>query len=279
MCRCRRSLLRHAYLLSYLPPPIGSLPSSQTGRHLALVGGFLRGCLRRTVHGTDCTTALYLQPYYPIIRISPYGLHVVHPALFETLYCNDGHWHKFSWAYNAFGTPSSTISCSDHGIHRARRRPIVPFFSKQHVAARQEILRRNIDRSCCHISNLAGTAFNLGAAISAFTRDSSNEFIVRKEYCDLGLDDFGIGLSTAASGARAFWRMTKRVPWFGPALKAMPIEWAMKIADDRMQSFPKYLHQSEQDARDTLVAVISPSPDPWVRDTLVHAIVHSNLPP
>jgi cytochrome P450 len=216
--------------------------------------------------------------YGPIIRISPHELHVIDPAFYKTLYRNDGRWHKHAWTYDAFGAPNSTIFGSNHETHKARRRAIAPLFSKQHVEAQQEILRRNIDKLCGRISNLAGTTFNLGAAISAFTRDSANEFIVGKEYNELDLNDFGIGLSIAWSGAGAFWRMTKHVPWFGPALKAMPIEWAMKAADEGTLSFLRYLQQSKQDTQDTLAAAASPSPDPWVQDTIVHAIVHSDLP-
>ena len=199
--------------------------------------------------------------YGPIIRISPHELHVIDPAFFETLYRNDGCWHKYAWTYDAFGAQNSTTFSCDHETHKARRRAIAPFFSKQHVVARQELLRRNIDKLCGRIINLTGTAFNLGAAISAFTRDNANEFIVGNQYNELELDDFGIGLSTASLGAGTFWRMTKYVHWFGPALKAMPIEWAMKAADDGTKPYLGYLQQSEQDTRDTLEQRHRPLPD------------------
>lgn len=217
--------------------------------------------------------------YGPIIRISPHELHISDPAFFEKLYRNDGRWHKYAWTYDAFGAQNSTIFCSNHEAHKAHRRAIAPFFSKQHAVARQDMLRRNLDKLCRRIDNLSGTPFNLGAAISAFTRDSANEFIVGKEYNELDLDDFGVGLSIASSGAGSFWRITKHVPWFGPALKSIPPEWMMKVADEGTQSFFRYLQQSEKDTRDTLAAAALPSPDPWVQDTMVHAIVHSDLPP
>ncbi|KAK2604960.1 hypothetical protein N8I77_007848 [Diaporthe amygdali] len=217
--------------------------------------------------------------YGPIIRISPYELHVNDAAFFDTLYRTDGRWDKYSWTYDAFGAKSSTIFGSDHDAHRARRRAIAPFFSKQNVASRQHVLRRNIEKLCQRIHKLTGSTFNLGAAVSAFTRDSANEFIVGRQYNELDLDDFGIGLSIASQGAGVFWRTTKHIRWFGPAVRAIPIDWAMKVADDGTKAFLRYLKQSEQDTRDTLAIVASPLPSNKVGDTLVHAIVCSDLPP
>ncbi|PVI04209.1 trichodiene oxygenase [Periconia macrospinosa] len=216
--------------------------------------------------------------YGPIVRISPHELHISDPAFFETLYRNDGRWHKYAWTYDAFGAPNSTIFGSNHEAHKAHRRAIAPFFSKQHVMARQAILRRNMDKLCRRISNLSGTPFNLGAAISAFMRDNANEFILGKEYNEIDLDDFGVLLSIGSAGMGPIWRMTKHVPWFGPALKSIPPKWVMKVADEGTKSFFKYIQQCEKDTRNTLAAAELPFPDPWVKDTMVHTILHSDLP-
>ncbi|RYP91000.1 hypothetical protein DL770_002916 [Monosporascus sp. CRB-9-2] len=214
----------------------------------------------------------------PIIRISPYELHVSDPAFFDTLYRMDGRWDKYSWMYDAFGAKGSTVFGSDHGAHKAHRRAIAPFFSKSNVVARLDILRRNVDKVCQRISKLAGTTVNLGAVISAFARDNANEFILGKKYNELDLEDFGIALSIASQGAGVFWRTTKHVRWFGPAMKGMPIDWAMKAADEGTKSFLRYLQKSEQDARDALATAESSSPGDNVQNTMVHEIVHSNLP-
>ncbi|KAI1392440.1 trichodiene oxygenase [Hypoxylon trugodes] len=216
--------------------------------------------------------------YGPIIRISPYELHVIDPEFFETLYRMDGRWDKYAWTYDAFGAKRSTIFGSDHDAHKARRRAIASFFSRPNVVARQNSLDQNVQKLCQRISELDGTAFNLGAAISAFTRDNANEFIIGKTYNELGLEDFGIGLSLASSGAGPFWRLTKHVRWFGPSLKAVPIDWAMKVADEGTKAFLRYLQQSEQDTRDTLAATKSSSSDDKVQNTMIHAVVHSTLP-
>jgi cytochrome P450 len=136
---------------------------------------------------------------------------------------------------------SAVINPSDHDAHRLHRRAIAPFFSKANVTARQQLLRRNVTKLCRRISELDGSTFNLGAAISAFTRDNANEYIIGKQYNELDLEDWGIGLSITSQGGGVFWRTTKFVRWFGPAIRAMPIHWAMKVADDGTTAFLRYL--------------------------------------
>ncbi|KAF2653890.1 cytochrome P450 [Lophiostoma macrostomum CBS 122681] len=215
--------------------------------------------------------------YGPIIRISPHELHVSDPTFFETIYRTDGRWNKYSWAYDAFGAKNSTVFSSDHDAHKSRRRAIAPYFSKSNVAAQQKLLGRNIDKLCQRIAKLTSTDFNLGAAVSAYTRDNANEYIIGKTYNELDLEDFGIGLSISSQGAGVFWRTTKHVPWFGPALKAMPVSWIMKIADEGTKSFLRYLQQSEQDTLDTIAASESGINDKN-KVTMIDAIVQSGLP-
>ncbi|EFR02013.1 trichodiene oxygenase [Nannizzia gypsea CBS 118893] len=218
--------------------------------------------------------------YGPIIRISPYELHVIDPVFFEKLYRSDGRWDKYSWTYDAFGAKTSTIFGADHYAHKARRRAIAPFFSKSNIVARHDLLHKNIKKLSQRIASLEGATFNLGAAISAFARDNANELIVGKYYNELDVEDFGIGLSLASQGAGVFWRTTKHIRWFGPSMRAMPIEWAKKMADKHTQSFLRYLQQqSEQDTRATLTAATSTSPDDITKGTLIYAIANSDLTP
>ncbi|KAK4233754.1 hypothetical protein C8A03DRAFT_47769 [Achaetomium macrosporum] len=217
--------------------------------------------------------------YGPIIRISPHELHVTDPAFYDKVYRMDGRWDKYAWMYNAFGAPTSTIFSVDHDAHKARRAAIAPLFSKAKIAARQDVIHKNVDRLCRRISNFAGMTFNLGAAMSAFTRDIANEFIIGKEYNELDQEDFNVALSITSTGAGAFWRTTKFIRWFGPALRSIPAEWAMKTADEGTKSFLRYLQQCERDTQETLAAVTSSTPDNKLQNTLVHAVVNSTLPP
>jgi hypothetical protein len=118
---------------------------------------------------------------------------------------------------------------------------VAPLFSKAKIAARQGFIRKNVDKLCGRIASLVETKFNLGAATSAFTRDIANEFVVGKSYNELDAEDFNIGVSISSSGAGVFWRTTKFFRWFGPTLRAVPANWALKWADEGTKSFLRYL--------------------------------------
>ncbi|KAI3316569.1 cytochrome P450 [Xylariaceae sp. AK1471] len=135
--------------------------------------------------------------YGPIVRISPYELHVSDPAFFNVIYRQEGRWDKYAWNVDAFTAGGSTIVVADHAIHKARRQPLSPFFSKARVASRQEVLQGHLRKLFVQISKFVDqqNAINLGAAVKAFTRDIANEYILDKDYNSLGQEEFNAALS------------------------------------------------------------------------------------
>ncbi|RYP27099.1 hypothetical protein DL767_007796 [Monosporascus sp. MG133] len=132
--------------------------------------------------------------YGPIVRISPYELHVNDPAFFEKLYNREGHWNKYDWAYDAHGMPLSTISAIDHNVHKHRRAAMNSFFSKANVVNRQGTVQRLVSKLCHRLDGFATNSkrphIKLGAALGALTRDVATEFLLGKSFGNLDADDF-----------------------------------------------------------------------------------------
>ncbi|KAL1857565.1 hypothetical protein Daus18300_010324 [Diaporthe australafricana] len=218
--------------------------------------------------------------YGPIIRISPYELHVNDASFFDTLYSRqDGTWHKYAWSVNAFATKGTVIWTADHTLHRNRRQPLSPFFSKAKVWSHQDMIMRHVQALFDRLSGFAASqkTVDLGAASSAFVRDVINEYIFGKHYNDLGKENFDAGMVAAAHAGGLLWRTTKFIRFFGPVMRAISPQWSMRISSDPlMKEFFCFMIISMSDTKDFMKAAESPDDDD--PRTLVHEIVQSKLP-
>ena len=82
----------------------------------------------------------------PIVRISPFELHIDDPEYYEILYSRDKPRNKSLHLTGMFGAPASAFGSVDHRCHRIRRQPMNPFFSHQRIRQLEPMLRRMIDK-------------------------------------------------------------------------------------------------------------------------------------
>ncbi|KAK0665693.1 putative cytochrome P450 E-class, group I [Cercophora samala] len=219
--------------------------------------------------------------YGPIVRISPYELHINDPAYFEKLYRHEGRWNKYGWAVDAQNALGAIIFTPDHHQHKARRAPLNAYFSKARVVRHQDMIVRKLEKLCARITESAESAkvIDLGAAISAFQRDVSTEYVLGKDYSSLDQPDFSVGMTRIMHGGGRMWHLTKHIRWYGPAMLFIPKDFLIKHADPDTANFMQYAKDSEEDTARLLKAAASYSPDDDTPRTIVHEIYDSNLPP
>ncbi|KAI4861310.1 cytochrome P450 [Hypoxylon rubiginosum] len=190
--------------------------------------------------------------YGPIIRISPHELHVNDPDFFKDLYCWDGRWNKYGWAFDAFGAPLSTICCVGHDLHKERRVSLERYMSKANVERDQDM-----------IQDLIAKLLNLGSALSAFVRDVATQWLLGKNYNNLDKEDFNSRMTAVFQGGGHVWRITKNFRWFGAI------------------DFFSFLNDMLVVTRETLSIFSASAVDDEVKDerSIIQVIVQSNLPP
>ncbi|KAI0475699.1 cytochrome P450 [Xylariaceae sp. FL0804] len=218
--------------------------------------------------------------YGPIIRISPHELHVNDASFFDTLYNRqEGIWHKYDWSVDAFATKGAIIWTADHTLHKNRRLPLSPFFSKAKVSNQQDMIMRHVQRLSDRLSGFAASqkTVDVGAAFTAFVRDVVNEYIFGKHYDDLGKEDFDPGMVVAAQAGGLMWRVTKFVRFFGPLMRSIPPRWIMAVSDPAMKCWFRFTMASMEDTKNYMKAAESLDDDG--PRTLVHEIMQSRLPP
>ncbi|KAK8046184.1 cytochrome P450 [Apiospora saccharicola] len=215
--------------------------------------------------------------YGPIIRISPHELHVNDAAFLDQLYRQDGIWDKHAWSVDAFATCGATMLTPQHELHKARRQPLNPFFSKARVASRVDMIAGHLEKLCGRISAFveSGEQFNLGAAITAFTRDVAFDFILGKSYRSLDAEDFDEVMLSATRGSGQVWRLGKHLRFVGPMLKAMPVDWVIKYGEHVTKIFFRFLKVNMEDTERLVASRGSPETAP---SNMVHEIMESKLP-
>ncbi|KAI1420237.1 cytochrome P450 [Xylaria sp. FL1777] len=214
----------------------------------------------------------------PIVRISPYELHINDPTFFDQLYSHEKRLDKYDWAYDAFNVKTSTICTTGHEAHRQRRAAVGPFFSKANVANKQQVIYDTVDTLCNRIAECSGSSIMLGHAISAFTRDVAARFILGECHNSLDHPDFDYKLSTFAQSSGSVWILNKHLRWFNAMMGRLPLSWVEGIGDAGVKAFFAYL----KDMRKTVTNIMSQpylDLDSEKPRSLIHDILESNLPP
>ncbi|KAJ6151045.1 hypothetical protein N7470_007639 [Penicillium chermesinum] len=122
--------------------------------------------------------------YGPIVRITPWELHIKDPNFYDTLYAGPGkHRNKDPW-FSYISYPKSIFSTQAHETHRPRRRVLGQFFKKAAASDIQPIIQASIASLCKHLSEANATKkpMELHAAFYSFTSDVISEYALGHKY-------------------------------------------------------------------------------------------------
>ena len=170
----------------------------------------------------------------PIIRISPYEIHINDPDYHEKLYNQQGHWDKYDWTIKAIGNSFAAQSTRDHHHHRKRRAAMNPYFSKQKIAAMEPIIHEQIDKFCRRMNEFAksGDVVPIGVAYAALNMDIVTEYTMEGSYGNLNYKDFNADMVDCVKGVGPQWRLGKHVQWFPKVFPHIP-NWIIAKIDPR----------------------------------------------
>lgn len=178
----------------------------------------------------------------PIVRISPYEVHVNDPRFQDTLYRQDGRWEKYQWTYEPLGNSASMHGTVDHDIHRMRRAALNPFFSKQRISTATSSIQTQIGKLSSRLDGfvVSGKVANIGAAYSALTMDIVTDYILEKSYGNLDCEDFNFDFVTTINNQGGVWRVGKHLRWFSKFFFKAPL-WAIRIISPSLITYKVFL--------------------------------------
>ncbi len=163
----------------------------------------------------------------PIVRISPYEVHVQDPDFYDQLYSRSGRRDKYAWLKERLGNPHSLFETSNHDLHRVRRAALNPMFSRRQVQEGfQPVIREKVNKLCSKVAEngVDDSIVLLDRAYCAFSGDVITQFAFAECYNHLDSPAFKETLLEGFKATAALSHVMLYFPWLRHLMKTMP-EW------------------------------------------------------
>ncbi|KAI9883757.1 MAG: hypothetical protein M1823_004458 [Watsoniomyces obsoletus] len=225
------------------------------------------------------TLAKNLVDIGPIIRINPEELHIDEPDFYDELYGTSRKLNKWAYSAHAFGNRDAMFTTISHDLHRMRRAPLSPFFSKRSVSRLEPIILSSVKQLCKRIQEFqeTGEPLNLNRAFSALTIDIIMDYSFARSYNCLAAPDFAPVYFNVMVGMTQATPLIKQFGFLLPLMRSMP-ESLVLAMDSPLSSMVRL----EKDSRVQAQATIDNKDNPkstTSHPTIFQEIVHSDLPP
>ncbi|TVY92052.1 Cytochrome P450 monooxygenase [Lachnellula willkommii] len=219
--------------------------------------------------------------YGPIVRVTPEELSIHDPEFYNELYVTESkrrtdHYDQFG---QGIGFDDSHLFTKDHDLHRVRRKPLEPFFSRLGITRVQPMLAEVALHLETRLREFAGTnkVIRLDHAFSAYTgdivgrmcldtHDASHRFLSEQNFSDEWFDVI-IMIIRSLPLFMAF-------PWIASILSYIPEE-VLLWAYPRGRAFNKLRQKAKDNMREALA---SDSVKDEKVTSLFHHVVHSDMP-
>ncbi|KIW89237.1 uncharacterized protein Z519_10090 [Cladophialophora bantiana CBS 173.52] len=162
--------------------------------------------------------------YGPIVRISPWELHIDDPDYYEVLYSRSSPRNKYKYFANMFGTPKASIAILDHNHHRLLRSNMNPYFSMQRIRALEPEIQAVVDKLCYRLNEFKNTGIPITVqhAYTCFTTDVISDYTMGVGFHYLDEPNFVPQWSETLSGIAKSSAFFKPFPWLVSLLKTLP---------------------------------------------------------
>lgn len=131
----------------------------------------------------------------PIVRISPYEVHIKDPEFCVTAFACSQKLDKYGWWYRVFGGPGATISTEGYKLHRIRRSAFQKFLSKHAVRDFIPEILEKLREMEAVLGKFAdeGTTINLAKIYRCMACDVVSSYVLPSSFNLLQSDDMGDG--------------------------------------------------------------------------------------
>jgi cytochrome P450 len=213
--------------------------------------------------------------YGPIVRINPYELHIADSEYWETLY-GPGRVDKYEYFINRQNIPRSIFATPQYHIHRRRKAPLLPLFSKKRISDFQPVIGEKLDLLCSKIDQyLDGRPFAINRALTAFSGDVITTYVFGQSYQHLESPDFKDTFQEPFMAASEAGHVALQFKFIYPLMEALP-EWLVL----KMQPQIHLILQLAKDFDTKLKAIVAgTAKENLDQPTILYEMLRSELPP
>ncbi len=125
---------------------------------------------------------------------------------------------------NALMTPGAFIATSGHDLHRSRRSPLNPFFSKQSIRRQDPIVQRSLGKVLNIFDKYAasGAPLSLWAVFVAATGDIITEYSFGDCWNNLDAPDHNEPIFRVMAEGSRLWHVSSYQPWIMQSFQSLP---------------------------------------------------------
>ncbi|KAK1756780.1 cytochrome P450 [Echria macrotheca] len=133
--------------------------------------------------------------YGPVVRIAPNEIHLSDPDNYDKIYAVGSKLYKDPVFYGVLDPSElpAMFATTSNEIHRRRRAPLEPFFSRRNVLTLEDVIQNKVERLCGLVENSVsrGEGVDLWAAFRAVSVDVITEYAFDDCWGQLEREDLG----------------------------------------------------------------------------------------
>ncbi|KAE9378827.1 putative cytochrome P450 [Stipitochalara longipes BDJ] len=219
--------------------------------------------------------------YGPIVRISPYELHVYTPQFYEELYSGASKKrNKYDWYCKWAATPDGSLGTVGHDLQRVRRGALNPYFSKASVRRLQPLIQERVDILLARIKEfgISRQPLTISLAYVAFSSDVVAQYSFGRSYHRLERPDFDPIYAQSMHEATRAFHFNKQFIWPFRLLIFLPSWLATKLAP-ALYTYVAFIHDCEAQIKSIMKSSKEQvNEEGLAHPTIFHELLQSHIP-
>jgi hypothetical protein len=176
--------------------------------------------------------------YGPIVRITPWEIHIKDPDYYNTVYTGPGRHRNKDPLFSCIGYPQSIFSINSHESHRPWRKLLTHFLKKGAILELEPTIQQNTQLLCKHFSAAVKTnqSLELHTAFHCYSSDTLSQHAFGHALGFHYLDDTNLAITwkTRINSMFEFCRLIRHFNFVGRIANAIPRVVSLAV--------PQYAH-------------------------------------